>query len=742
MNEESNISQLNITPGCCVCRSFSMTLESDGRVYVEGKREFPVSESERWVNIVRISGGTDHVIGLCSDGTVVSFGDNTYHQCETSHWKNIKYLQACDCMSLGVDENDELMIAGDAGHSEENTYTLFKEKELGKEVSVVNAVQGPAGNKSADLFDWKIKESGAVITGYKGSSATVVIPERLNNYNVVEIGLRAFENNTEIENVILPTTLESIGSFSFKGCIRLKNIIVPGSVTKFDNGAFWNCPMLTVFCPTDSAAAVHCRINNISHCNSYVSRYVYIENKISSLEVNDYIRDVNDVPKKMIGILSMYAYNKIYKLYNYSDIDIRELDSYSCQLIHSGRHPMDRDNHDIVNVLLFYFKGKVLNKSEKKEHDVYNFVSFPNIYLDKQGIVHYDLDSIYTVSDSFDCYGIDVNGYSSVESLNTRVDDYINEIRSKTEVSGNSISEFGTDYYKKYKPEHVKLIEKRDNLARKLSDSGMTNKFLVDLIADAQCNLDKISLIYKLGSKRFTEYQQPDMKTFRRIYDYFSSFNELKKKPVYSPKESTKETFRQQKVCSFEDEFFGYPEKLNYRLIKGQGLSLFPLSGTCGYCSSANMLTIAGDPVMNEDRIISEALNGSEATIKCLGLYNPYSENRGASCSQTIAEILERMGCPASFCPMEYDRKKTMKSYYDIISSGHIMIIFVEAGKFWQENIFGGHAITLLSVSKDGKRYVYNDTGYKGGRIDVVSADHIARCLLTMPAVYSRDVLI
>ena len=43
----------------------------------------------------------------------------------------------------------------------------------------------------------------------------VVIPERLNNYNVVEIGLRAFENNTEIENVILPTTLESIGSFSF-----------------------------------------------------------------------------------------------------------------------------------------------------------------------------------------------------------------------------------------------------------------------------------------------------------------------------------------------------------------------------------------------------------------------------------------------------------------------------------------------------------------------------------------------
>lgn len=110
--------------------------------------------------------------------------------------------------------------------------------------------------------------------------------------------------------------------------------------------------------------------------------------------------------------------------------------------------------------------------------------------------------------------------------------------------------------------------------------------------------------------------------------------------------------------------------------------------------------------------------------------------------SENVYTKAERMGCPASFCPMEYDRKKTMKSYYDIISSGHIMIIFVEAGKFWQENIFGGHAITLLSVSKDGKRYVYNDTGYKGGRIDVVSADHIARCLLTMPAVYSRDVLI
>ena len=42
-----------------------------------------------WTDIVDVAAGTDHIVGLKADGTVLAVGDNKYGQCKVSDWENI-----------------------------------------------------------------------------------------------------------------------------------------------------------------------------------------------------------------------------------------------------------------------------------------------------------------------------------------------------------------------------------------------------------------------------------------------------------------------------------------------------------------------------------------------------------------------------------------------------------------------------------------------------------------------------
>lgn len=42
-----------------------------------------------WKNIVSISCGDVHTVGLRTDGTVIATGRNNYNQCDTSSWRDI-----------------------------------------------------------------------------------------------------------------------------------------------------------------------------------------------------------------------------------------------------------------------------------------------------------------------------------------------------------------------------------------------------------------------------------------------------------------------------------------------------------------------------------------------------------------------------------------------------------------------------------------------------------------------------
>lgn len=84
------------------------------------------------------------------------------------------------------------------------------------------------GAALADTNDFTFKSNSAgtgyVVTGYTGSDTTVTVPDWYNSLPVTEIGASAFQGNTAIKIVKLPSSIEKIASAAFKGCTSLEKV--------------------------------------------------------------------------------------------------------------------------------------------------------------------------------------------------------------------------------------------------------------------------------------------------------------------------------------------------------------------------------------------------------------------------------------------------------------------------------------------------------------------------------------
>jgi hypothetical protein len=73
--------------------------------------------------------------------------------------------------------------------------------------------------------------NGAItITGYTGSSGTVVIPGATNGHPVVSIGPNAFNGCTNLTNVTIPNSVTNIGDYAFYQCTNLTNATLGNGV--------------------------------------------------------------------------------------------------------------------------------------------------------------------------------------------------------------------------------------------------------------------------------------------------------------------------------------------------------------------------------------------------------------------------------------------------------------------------------------------------------------------------------
>jgi hypothetical protein len=69
-------------------------------------------------------------------------------------------------------------------------------------------------------FQYEVKNNRIIITGYKGKKRDIVIPEKINDLPVVEIGGEAFYENC-LSKVIIPNSVETIGELAFDGDVKI-----------------------------------------------------------------------------------------------------------------------------------------------------------------------------------------------------------------------------------------------------------------------------------------------------------------------------------------------------------------------------------------------------------------------------------------------------------------------------------------------------------------------------------------
>lgn len=84
-----------------------------------------------------------------------------------------------------------------------------------------------------------------VLTGISGEApAQVFIPDRYVGLPVTEIAPGAFEAQTALQSITLPSELTTIGSSAFSGCSSLQTLDIPASVVTIGGSAFSGCSSL------------------------------------------------------------------------------------------------------------------------------------------------------------------------------------------------------------------------------------------------------------------------------------------------------------------------------------------------------------------------------------------------------------------------------------------------------------------------------------------------------------------
>ncbi len=71
LSEKYNITKI---VAVCFLGKSKFTLDENGSVSISGDNPYGVFDKDKWKNIIKISCGAKHIVGLKNDGTVVATG--------------------------------------------------------------------------------------------------------------------------------------------------------------------------------------------------------------------------------------------------------------------------------------------------------------------------------------------------------------------------------------------------------------------------------------------------------------------------------------------------------------------------------------------------------------------------------------------------------------------------------------------------------------------------------------------
>ena len=143
-------------------------------------------------------------------------------------FKNCKQLAAFN-LPLGLYDFGDHVFAGCDKLTEEAIDDILDKDKLGDFSAELNVDEG---------------RPTISIESYSGKSEKVVVPASIGGIPVTAIEGMAFSGFKNIEHVILPEGLTSIGWDAFEDCTALTSIDLPESLTSIEFGAFKECKQL------------------------------------------------------------------------------------------------------------------------------------------------------------------------------------------------------------------------------------------------------------------------------------------------------------------------------------------------------------------------------------------------------------------------------------------------------------------------------------------------------------------
>ena len=110
----------------------------------------------------------------------------------------------------------------------------------------------------ASAYSYQTLEDGTIeIVSYKGKRRYLTVPDEIDGKTVSSIGIRAFEGNTRLREVILPSGLRTIRENAFDDVTRLRAVSFTGaSLHTIEREAFSDCSSLRTLELPDSVVAI------------------------------------------------------------------------------------------------------------------------------------------------------------------------------------------------------------------------------------------------------------------------------------------------------------------------------------------------------------------------------------------------------------------------------------------------------------------------------------------------------
>ena len=220
-------------------RNHVAALSPDGKVFAGGENNFHQCDVSHWRDIVAVAAGDTHTLGLRADGVVLASGSNANDQCDVGHFKDVGAVFAYGWDSIVVMKNGTAAAVGRSKldlsefHGIESIST-YPEGIIGLRKDGTVAIAGYVTDETATETQWLLAQENVadVIATYTDGMIVLTKDGRLLKCGEPENYFAQWRNVVSVANVS-----NGFAILSSDGIVRVVSYdrAKPRLVTEADN---------------------------------------------------------------------------------------------------------------------------------------------------------------------------------------------------------------------------------------------------------------------------------------------------------------------------------------------------------------------------------------------------------------------------------------------------------------------------------------------------------------------------